>query len=172
VRAPAIIARFRVPLPPQATDSSSPEFLIAAEGYVRRIRDTYDRRAHGHRRYYRASGISIIVAGASLPLLTTLNYPHKSLAISAVGVFVSVVTAMRAFYRWDQMWALLRVTEFSVSAAYWKWRGEVGDLNSSGDSAVSAASREATIRMLTEIAAIRTNEAVSYFKDLPFPQKQ
>jgi Protein of unknown function (DUF4231) len=166
-----ITDRFKVPLPPQATDSSSPEFLTAAEQYVRRIRDVYDKRAGGHRRYYRFTGISVIVAGASLPLLTSLNYTHKSLIISVVGVFVSAVTALRAFYRWDQMWALLRATEFAVSRVYWNWRGEVEASPFSVDGVLSPEVRKATVAMLTEVADIRNNEAVSFFKDLPFPPK-
>jgi hypothetical protein len=167
-----MFTRFRIPLPPPATDPSSPAFLIDSEDYVRRIWSNYDRRANEHRRYYRASGILIIVAGALLPLLTTLNYSHKSLVISAVGVSISAVTALRAFYRWDHMWALLRATEFSLSDTYWKWRGEVGEARGTEGAAIPAQSRDATIRMLDEVSDIRRNEAMSFFKNLPFPHKQ
>jgi hypothetical protein len=163
-----VISTYRIPLPPPVTDPSSPEFTAAAENYVRNVRNTYDRRANGHRRYYRASGILVVVAGASLPLLTTLSYSNKSLAISLVGVFVSAATALRAFYRWDQMWALLRVAEFSVSKAYWEWRGVIEQHADPGD----AAAREATILLLKNIADIRQNEAISFFRELPVPQKQ
>lgn len=164
--------RTRLPLPPQATDSTSPEFLIAAEEYVRRVRDSYDKRASGHRRWYRTSGLAVIAGGASLPLLTSLDYAHKNLVISLVGVFVSGVTAVRAFYRWDQMWALLRATEFSISTAYWKWRGVVGNVRGADGEGVSRESHEATVHLLSEVAEIQSNEAISYFKDLPFPQKE
>ena len=114
----------------------------------------------------------VIVAGASLPLLTTLDYQHKSLVISLVGVLVSVVTALRAFYRWDHMWSLLRFTEFSISGAYWKWRGVIADSLDAEDETTVAANREATIRLLEEISEIRRNEATSFFRDLPFPHRQ
>lgn len=167
-----MITRFQLPLPPLATDSSSPEFLIDAEQYVHRVRDTYDRRAHEHRRYYRVSGIAVIVVGASLPLLTALSYSYKSLVISIAGVFVAAVTALRAFYRWDQMWALLRATEMLVTSCYWKWRSEIGELRGLAEKPVSEEARNATVRLLTEIADIRGNEAMSFFKELPYPQKQ
>lgn len=162
---------YSLPLPPSVTDQSSPAFLVTVEEFARQVRDIYDRRASSHRRYYRASGISVIVAGACLPLLTTLNYPHKDLAISLVGIFVSAVTALRAFYRWDQMWALLRFTEFSITRAYWEWRSAVGGRLDSEDDATKSANHEATIRLLAELAEVRTNEAMSFFRDLPFPQK-
>jgi hypothetical protein len=152
-----MFSRYRIPLPPPVTDPSSPAYLADAEGYARQVRDAYDKRANSHRIYYRASGISVIVAGASLPLLTTLNYPQKSLAISLVGVFVSAVTALRAFYRWDHMWALLRVTEFLVTKAYWEWRSGVGD---------RPGSQEATNRLLSKIECIRKNEATKFFTEV------
>lgn len=167
-----MLVHYRVPLPQPVTDPDSPSFAATAEDYVRRIRDSYDGRASGHRRYYRASGMLVIVAGASLPLLTTLDYQHKSLVISLVGVLVSVVTALRAFYRWDHMWSLLRFTEFSISGAYWKWRGVIADSLDAEDETTVAANREATIRLLEEISEIRRNEATSFFRDLPFPHRQ
>lgn len=163
-----MISSYRIPLPPPVTDSSSPEFTAAVESYVRNVRDAYDRRADRHRRYYRASGILVILSGASLPLLTTLDYANKSLVISLVGVFVSVATALRAFYRWDHMWALLRIAEFSVNKVYWGWRSAVEQHADPAD----AATREASIRLLKDIDDIRQNEAISFFRELPFPQKQ
>lgn len=167
-----MFSRHRVPLPPPATSSSSESFTTDAEGYVRCVRDNYDKRATGHRRNYRVSGVLVIVAGASLPLLTTLDYGEKDLTISLVGVLVSFVTAMRAFYRWDQIWALLRVTEFSVSQAYWEWRSSIDGRLEATDDKIVAANREATIVLLEKIAEIRGNEAMSFFRDLPFPQRR
>lgn len=161
----------RVPLPPPVTGSDSLAYAADAENYVRRIRENYDARANGHRRYYRASGILVIVAGASLPILTTLDYEGKELAVSLIGVLVSVVTALRAFYRWDQIWALLRVTEFSVSQAYWEWRRSIDGRLDATDAVITDKNREATALLLEKVAEIRSNEAISFFKDLPFPQK-
>jgi hypothetical protein len=166
---------YRVPLPPAITDVAAQDFLVSAEDYVRRVRDAYDWRANMHRLGYRASGITVILAGASLPLLTTLSYPSKSLVIALLGVFVSVVTALRAFYRWDQMWALLRATEYAISRSYWNWRATVGDLLAApggGTPEAATAGRKATVRLLDEIAEIRRGEAASFFRDMPFPDRR
>jgi hypothetical protein len=166
-----VFSRYRVELPPPAADPSAPSFEAAVEEYVRRVRGVYEIRATENRRNYRLSGIAVIVAGASLPLLTTLNYSHKELVISLVGIFVSAVTALRAFYRWDHTWALLRVTEFSVSKAYWKWRFTVGAYPADGgDAKEQATRREAAKELMHEVSAIRDSEALSFFKDLPFPE--
>jgi hypothetical protein len=163
------ISRFRVSLPPPVTDPSAPGFLPAAEEYVRCVRNGYDARAHGHRLSYRISGIIVIVAGASLPLLTTLNFPQKNLTISLAGILVAAVTALRGFYRWDQMWVLLRHTDFAVTAAYWKWRVAVGDNVNSTRKRDAARLHKATVEMLDKVDDIRQTEAASFFKDLPFP---
>src|ERR1700751_5974334 len=92
-----MFSRYRVPLPQPVTDSSSPAFASQAEAWVRRIRKNYDDRANRHRIWYRSSGITVIVAGASLPVLTTIDYTGKNLAISLAGVLVAALTALRAF---------------------------------------------------------------------------
>jgi hypothetical protein len=90
-----------------------------------------------------------------------------------VGIFVSAVTALRAFYRWDHTWALLRVAEFSVSKAYWKWRSAVGaHVADGGDAKELASQREAANTLLREVYEIRDSEALSFFKDLPFPDNK
>lgn len=144
----------RVDLP----DHDSSAFPAAAEAYVRRIREVYDLRATWHRRLYRFSGILVILAGAGLPLLVSVDYAGKDIAVAITGVLVAVVTALRAFYRWDQSWILLRKTEMAITSVLWEWRGRA-----SGDD------REAAVELLTRVDDIRKFEAESYFKDLAFP---
>jgi hypothetical protein len=63
------------------------------------LRSFYDVRADWHRRCDRLSGILVILTAASLPVLTSLEYPGKSLTISLVGMLVAALTGLRAFYR-------------------------------------------------------------------------
>lgn len=136
---------------------------VAAERYVQRLRRFYDVRARWHRRGYRLSGVVVILVGALLPLLAVSSYGHKDLVVSFAGVTVSVVTAMRSFYRWDQSWILLRTTEIAISEAYLKWKLTVG-----ADAAVdrAAAARE----LVDTVMRIRHDEADSFFSELPVPQ--
>jgi hypothetical protein len=76
------------------------------------------------------------------------------------GVLVAVVTALRAFYRWDQSWILLRKTEMAITSALWEWRGRSGE------------DHEAAIALLTRVDDIRKFEAESYFSDLAFPAQK
>jgi len=128
---------------------------------VLRLRQIYDLRATWHRRRYRFSGILVILAGAGLPLLVTVDYAGKDLVVAITGVLVALVTALRAFYRWDQSWILLRKTEMAITSALWEWRGR-----RSGDD------RAAAVELLTCVDDIRKYEAESFFKDLAFPAQK
>lgn len=123
-----------------------------------RLRRVYDLRATWHRRLYRFSGIVVILAGAGLPLLVSVDYAGKDTAIAATGVLVAVITGLRAFYRWDQSWILLRKTEIAITSALWSWR-----------SRESGTDREAAVELIRQVYEIRRFEAESFFKDLAFP---
>lgn len=152
---------YRTPNFKNLPDIPTEGLLKFAEEYAQRIRQFYDSRAQWHRRLYRFSGIMVIFAGALLPLLAALNYSHKTITISLVGVFVSLVTALRAFYHWDQGWVLLRQTEFNISGAYWEWKGK----NPHPDD-------KAASELLLKIIQIREREAESFFKNLTFPDQK
>jgi Protein of unknown function (DUF4231) len=148
-----------------------PDFMETASAHISYVRHVYDLRARWHRRLYRLSGIIIILAGSSLPLLTTLSFPHKSLVISLIGVLVSALTALHGFYRWDRSWILLRVTEFAITELRHEWLGTVDDKADPSDKVAADARRQATLDMLKKLEEIRRSEASSYFKDLSYPQK-
>ncbi|MGW3498954.1 DUF4231 domain-containing protein, partial [Streptomyces sp. NPDC001020] len=114
--------RFRAPALDEFLEVADDELDAAVERYVQRLRHFYDARARWHRRGYRASGIVVIAVGALLPLVATSQFPHKELTLSLVGVTVSVITALRSFYRFDQSWILLRNTEIAISHAYLEWK--------------------------------------------------
>ncbi|MCN9244583.1 DUF4231 domain-containing protein [Streptomyces sp. RY43-2] len=162
--------RFRVPALEEFLDVADDELDAAVEQYVQRLRHFYDARARWQRRGYRASGLVVIVVGALLPLLATSEFPGKELVLSLVGVTVSVVTALRSFYRFDQSWILLRNTEIAISDAYLKWklarRRAAADPHS-----VEAEGTEGDTRALIDrIMRIRRDEAESFFNELPTPQ--
>lgn len=125
---------------------------------MQRLQRVYELRATWHRRLYRFSGIVVILAAAGLPLLVSIDYAGKDVAISATGVLVAVITGLRAFYRWDQSWILLRKTEMAIASALWLWQGREPDTD-----------REAAAELIQRVYDIRKVEAESFFKDLAFP---
>ncbi|WP_218923846.1 MULTISPECIES: DUF4231 domain-containing protein [Streptomyces] len=148
-------------------DVADDELDGVVERYVQRLRHFYDARARWHRRGHRFSGIVVITTGAALPLLATSQFAHKELALSLAGVAISVVTALRSFYRFDQSWTLLRNTEIAISQAYLNWK--IARLPSAGEPP-SLERRAADTRQLVDvIMSLRRDEAESFFNELPTP---
>lgn len=146
-----------LPLP----DAEASEFPQGVESYVLRLRRHYDFRAIWHRRFYRASGILVIVVGAALPLLVSLDYAAKSVVVSVSGVLIAAVTALRTFYRWDQSWMALRNAETAITRVWWDYQGKVGQ---------DGADRSAlALELVRQVFEIRRAEAESYFDELAFP---
>ncbi|MER5214135.1 DUF4231 domain-containing protein [Streptomyces sp. NPDC002838] len=137
------------------------DFTTATEAYVRRVIDFYDSRARWHRRFYRASGVTAILSAATLPLLTILDLPSKSIVISGVGCVVAVTTALKEFYRWDTSWVLLRQTETDLTRAYTAYA-------SAKESATQPDPRAAHT-LLHQVLRIREQESLRFFRNLPSP---
>ncbi len=137
------------------------DFPAFAEAYALRTREFYDARARWHRRFYRFSGVAVILAGTALPLLASLNYANKTIVVSSVGVLVAMLTGLRAFYRWDQGWVVLRQTEFALNDAYWQWKGST-----------QRPDDKAAASLLLQVSKIRQKEAEVFFKDLTFPDQK
>jgi hypothetical protein len=154
----------------QVTEIAAGDYFEAAKAYALRLRRYYDARARWHRRFYRLSGILIILGGSSLPVISTRNLTNKDLIVSIIGVAISALTAMRSFYRWDESWILLRKTEIEISGIYFDWRAKY-DQESSSSNQPSAELYKITSEMVTALAKARNNEANSFFKNLSFPQK-
>jgi hypothetical protein len=151
--------------PPKFEDwqSTTPErFAEQAEAYFLRVRDFYDARARWHRRFYRVSGILVIVLGGALPLLASSSWESKDVLVSLTGFVVASVTALRGFYRWDASWVLLRGTEIALTRHYLAWKGVQNEQATTDDR------RAAALTLLDKLLDIREDESKSFFKDLPF----
>jgi Protein of unknown function (DUF4231) len=166
--------KFRPPFPHELPDPDAVGFPDAVESYLARLRSFYNSRAAWHRRFYRFSGILVIVIGSALPLVATLDYGGKDLVVSLLGVAVAMATALRAFYRWDQSWILLRSTEMAITTQWWQYCACVDrELESAGDDEKAQAHvrREAARELIGALTEIRKREAASFFKDLAFPDR-
>lgn len=141
------------------------EFINEVEKYVLKLRDFYDSRARWHRRFYRLSTVFIILLGAALPLEAGLDYPYKEVLLSISGVVIAALTALRAFYHWDQFWVLHRNTEMTITQCYLRWKASsVGPSND--DDSVIEARKKTILNLVEEIIKIREDEAGSFFKAL------
>jgi hypothetical protein len=153
------VRRWRTPTPRwQNPPDGSPASI---ERYATEVIAFYDVRARWHRRLYRISATLIILAGAALPLLTTLDFPGQEGAVAGAGFLVAVTTALRALYRWDTSWVLLRDTEIELTEAYLAWKVDRSGADATADPARS------TRELLERIMRIRRLESSEFFKNLP-----
>lgn len=141
--------------------------VIDTDAYVRRHIEVYDLRARQQRLFYRVSGITIILVSTALPALTNLNYAGKNLVISLAGFVIAIAASLRAFYRWDQRWILLRKTEIQITTEYARWRDKVLKMNL-GEDELKAATEE----MRESVSQARKEESQVFFKDLTFPSRE
>ncbi|MEU6128985.1 DUF4231 domain-containing protein [Saccharopolyspora sp. NPDC047091] len=160
--------KFQPPYPGALPDPRSLGYPAAVESYALRLRTFYDSRAAWHRRFFRFSGIAVIIIGAGLPLLVAGDYAGRDLVISAAGVIMAGITALRAFYRWDQSWILLRNTERAITAAWWEWHSRLDAADVDADSA-SPEQREITRDFMRRLVDIRKHEAEQFFAEMAFP---
>lgn len=146
--------------------ATTPEqFCDQAEAYVLRVRAFYDSRARWHRRFYRASGVLVIVLGGALPLLATASWSGEDVLVSVTGFLVATATALRGFYRWDSSWVLLRATEMAITRRYLRWKAE------QGTAAAGDGGRAHAAALLDDLLALRENESKNFFKDLPLAER-
>ncbi|MEU8255617.1 SLATT domain-containing protein [Micromonospora inaquosa] len=147
-------------------------YRALAEDSVTKLRNHYDWRAKWHRRLFRSTGILVIVVSASLPLLAGFSYPGKDLVIAVSGVVIAAATALRTFYQWDQMWALLRRTHFALIEASNQWRLAFGRAEATADpSEREQRAYAATEALLAKIEGIRGAETEKFFSSLAFPEE-
>lgn len=138
---------------------------------VRPLRGRYRRRASRHRLYYRCSGLAILLFGVSLPLLAGLHFNHRDVILSIVSVALAALTGLREFYRWDEMWSLLRRTENAISHELLRWELAISSAVPSADpKQAPRACCAATEELLAAVRTIQEAEADSFFGGMRFPQ--
>jgi Protein of unknown function (DUF4231) len=148
--------------------AASGNLFTIAPLYALRLRGFYDARARWHRRFYRLSGIMVILGGSALPVISTRSLADKDLIVSIIGVAISALTALRSFYRWDESWILLRKTEIEISRIYFDWKAQYDQRVADGTD-TSPEFYRITSQMLNALITTRQEEAESFFRRLSFP---
>lgn len=131
---------------------------------VESLRDRYRRRARINRLWFRGTGIIVILLSAILPLLAGFDFDHKDWTLGIIGVVIAVATALRSFYQWNELWSLLRQSDFELTELLAGWK-----------LAVAGAKGPAEVHTLTEKLLqagdeVRARESKGYFATLRFPE--
>jgi hypothetical protein len=146
-----------------------PQSTTTVVATIEDLRNRYRRRAKWHRMWFRSTGVMVIVLSTSLPALTIPDYGAKKALISAVGVTIALLTGLRNFFQWDQLWSLLRQSDFELSYLLDKWT-----LDTEAASELSSAERAGKLHELAAALRdaaeeVRRSESTRYFGSLRFP---
>jgi hypothetical protein len=136
---------------------------------VRDLRDAYHRRAKWNRRFFRGTGVAVIVLSASLPLLAGFSYSGKDITIAIVGAVIAILTGLRAFYQWDQLWDFLRQSDFILTHLIGKWELDVEAAKHLPNTKSAVAIHKLTTELLDNAETVRQAESQRYFSTLRFP---
>jgi hypothetical protein len=136
---------------------------------IRVLKDQYHDRAKWHRRCFRSSGIVIILLSATLPLLAGLDYDGKDVTIGVIGVAIAVLTALRNFYQWDQLWSLLRQSDFELTYLLDQWQLDVTAIKAGSAPDAPSKIYELTLTLREAAEKVRRAESTRYFGSLRFP---
>jgi len=131
---------------------------------VESLRDRYRKRARINRLWFRGAGIAVILLSAVLPLLAGFDFDHKDWTLGIIGVAIAIATALRSFYQWDQLWSLLRQTDFELTELLAEWELAVADAKQRADL------QELTEKLLQAADEVRSRESKGYFATLRFPE--
>ena len=136
---------------------------------VTALRDTYRKRARQNRIWFRLTGVAVIVLSTSLPLMTIPDYGAKKVLLSGVGVTIALLTGLRNFYQWDQLWSLLRQSDFELTYLLAKAKLDVDGAPKDPDAQRHAKLLEIAVKLRDDAEAVRRSESTRYFGSLRFP---
>jgi hypothetical protein len=131
----------------------------------------YQRHALWPRRWFRSSGVMVILLSVAIPLLAALDYQGKELVLSSAAVLIAALTGVNAFFKWEDVWRSRRQTEFALAYLLAVWRLEVlqalhePDPVKGKDLAIAA-----TRQLLEEARAATGEETKEFFSRVVWPK--
>lgn len=139
--------------------------------HVVKYRNWYARRARYVRYFFRISGLGVIAASSSIPVLAALEFANKDVIIGTIGVLIVSLTAVRNFFRWDHVWAIVRTGDFELTFMEAQWSLRLAELEEmeDQDEALRLA-HEATKELVERTRVIVRKVSDDYFSLVVWPQ--
>lgn len=113
-------------------------------------------RARISRWLFRLSGVSVLLLGASLPILSAMDGELNKVTVTIIGASIGLISSFSAFYRWSDRWRIYRRAELDIEAALRSW--ELAVLNLAGEE--SSGHRQRDLLTATGLLADRVRETV------------
>lgn len=141
-------------------------FDIMDELVTRYVRDTigwYQQHKSTPRRLYRAATAIIVVAGATLPLLSSFSGLFPRLATSAISVLIAALTSLNAMYRWDKVWQVFTLAQTQLESMLADWELHMSTLDQASDTD-RAQAKALTASLLAATRSVSESEAEEFFR--------
>lgn len=144
------------------------EMLDLVDRHVRPLIDWYQKKKRWPRRFYRATTVTIILLGASIPLLTINDDQCDSrLLIASAGVSISGLTGLATVTDWQRRWQVFTSAQTSLEARVAEWELALAEAELAEPDQTRQMRFDATKDLVTAAMAIWQSEMESFFEYLP-----
>ena len=133
----------------------------------------YKHQADKSRFLFRSSGLLVILASTSIPVLSVLEFPFKNYIVAILGLCIALMTGLNSFYRWEARWSTYRQSQFSVDQLLSIWRLAILDAKHIEDKNIAKQKvLGSTKQLFEEVKKVREIESKTYFENVQWPQNE
>lgn len=138
---------------------------------VVKTRDWYKGHALQPMRWFRITGVVLIVLSVSVPFVAGQTAAWKDTVLSLMTLAIAALTGLGAFFRWEYAWQSYRRTQYALDRLLNMWEFKIVEARHQADPqrAIDLALRS-TEQLLQDAAAITGSETAEYFKQVQLPQ--
>jgi hypothetical protein len=112
---------------------------------------------------FRVCGSLVVLLSATLPLVSAINKPWKSLVASAMAVSIAALTGLNAFYDFQGTWGKSRLAQYQLRYEIMIWDQAISSALALPPSEQLSAMNSATNRLMQSWNAGAMRRANEYF---------
>lgn len=150
-------------------DEHYPAFADLVRRYVKTHRDRCRGLARTSHRWFRATGVAVILFGAALPVLTVIRFAGEQAVVTILALALALLSGLRTFYQWDLSWRLYRQQDLAITVHLVRWETEMLDAIGRGPSEGTEHAKAVTVRTLDGLREAGMAEFESFFANVTWP---
>ena len=149
------------------------ELTHIKEEFVVRQLNWYKAHARTPMLLFRVSGVLVILLSVSLPFLTTLEGPWKTIILPFISLLIAGLTGLNSFFRWESDWKGYRQTHLTLEYLLTMWELQIAEARCQTDiqKGIDMA-LQATEQLISTTRTSTSDEAEEYFKRVQIARTQ
>ena len=151
-------------------ENKYPQHTDLIRRYAEAHRDRCRALADKSRRWFRYTGVAVILSSVTLPLLTTLSFTGKDFVVSALALGIAGLSSLRSFFHWDRNWQLFRRHEYALTMQIAQWESAMLDLVTSNSVDPDSRALAITKDALDNVKEQKNAEFDAFFNTIGWPQ--